>query len=99
MNSTATPSLQKPLYLTQEEALTLMEMCLFSSAEDSPINGRVLLHVSDLCRQFLRTEAAEPEQINADPLWSCLQNHTLQSSKAALSAAIGSPFGTNSWLT
>jgi len=48
--------LQKPLYLTEEEALALLEMCLLTEAEDDPLKAVALDRLSNLCREFLRFE-------------------------------------------
>lgn len=51
---------QKFLYLTEEEAMALLEMCLLSQAQLDPIHSQALLRVSDLCREFLHAPAPEP---------------------------------------
>jgi hypothetical protein len=51
---------QKPLYLTEEEAMALLEMCLLSQAQTDSIHSQALLRVSNLCRGFLHAPSTEP---------------------------------------
>jgi hypothetical protein len=47
-------STKKPLYLTEEEALALLDLCLLSNAEDDPIKEQAVRKVSSICREFIR---------------------------------------------
>lgn len=49
----------KPLYLSAEEALGLLDLCLISHAEFDREKEGVLLKLSDLVRQYLAEEANE----------------------------------------
>src|SRR5579871_5324487 len=60
MTSQLTPALedkpQKPLYLTEEEALALLEICMMTDLEDSTVGAQALTKLGGLCREFMRSE-------------------------------------------
>lgn len=45
---------EKPIYLTEEEAMALLDICLLSTAEDDPIKEKAVKRVSSVCREFLK---------------------------------------------
>ncbi|MCW3052952.1 MAG: hypothetical protein JWN14_2122 [Chthonomonadales bacterium] len=49
-------AVQKPLHLTQDEALALLDACLLSRTEDDPIKERAVEALSTVCREFLRDD-------------------------------------------
>ena len=46
----------KPLYLSEDEALALLEVCVISSIETTPAQEQLLLKLTNLTRRFLRSE-------------------------------------------
>jgi hypothetical protein len=46
----------KPLFLSEEEAMALLDLCLMSSAESDPIKERSLLKLTDLIRRYITEE-------------------------------------------
>ncbi len=56
-------SSRKPLYLTEQEALALLEMCLLTAAEEKEAHAGVLMHLSGLCREFLRAHNGALERL------------------------------------
>ena len=61
---------ERPLYLTKEEALALLDVCLLSSVEDDPIKERAVIRLSSVCREFIR-EDADSHQNACRPERSC----------------------------
>jgi hypothetical protein len=47
----------KPLFLSEEEAMALLDLCLMSSTETDPIKERALLKLTDLIRRYLTEES------------------------------------------
>jgi len=60
MTSQLTPALedkpQKPLHLTEEEALALLEICMLTDLEDSPVCAQAMTKLGLLCREFMRPD-------------------------------------------
>ena len=56
---------RRPLHLTEEEALGLLEMCLYSKDETDPVKAAALHKLADYCRDFL-AETSDQEA-NLDP--------------------------------
>ncbi|HTE21094.1 MAG TPA: hypothetical protein VK689_22235 [Armatimonadota bacterium] len=56
-----------PLTLTEEEARTLLEICLVATVEDTPLTLRVAHKLGDLCRRFLRADR-QPAEAAVAPL-------------------------------
>jgi len=46
----------KPLYLSEDEALALLEVCVMSPIETTPLQEQTLLKITNLTRRFLRSE-------------------------------------------
>jgi hypothetical protein len=46
----------KPLFLSEEEAMALLDLCLMSSAETDPVKERSLLKLTDLIRRYMTEE-------------------------------------------
>ena len=44
---------KKPLYLSEEEVLALLELSMTSTMETSPVHDHALLRLSGLLREFL----------------------------------------------
>jgi hypothetical protein len=51
--------MQKALHLTEEEALALLELCIYSEKEDNPLRSEVMAKVGELCREFIRPDLLE----------------------------------------
>lgn len=49
----------KNLSLSPEEALALLELCLFSDTEDDPLKDAVLDKVARICREFMQADTRE----------------------------------------
>ena len=67
--ATAYPSrkMKKALHLTEEEALALLELCIYSEKEDNPLRSEVMAKVGELCREFIRPELLEAyEEMETD---------------------------------
>ncbi len=58
-------TMQKPLYLTEDEAMALLDMCLLTTAEDTIIRAQTMDRVGDLCRRFLQTDVEPVERVVA----------------------------------
>jgi len=52
--------MEKPLCLTEEEALSLLDLVLVSPADLTPIQRAAFLKLAEHCRQFLREEPDDP---------------------------------------
>jgi hypothetical protein len=48
--------MEKPLCLTEEEALSLLDIVLMSPTDLTPIQRSAVMKLSEHCRQFLREE-------------------------------------------
>ena len=46
----------KTLRLTEEEAMSLLEVCLNTDCLDNPVRIQVLAKLGDLCRDFMRED-------------------------------------------
>ena len=58
----------KPLFLSAEEAMGLLDLCMLSHAELDRDKEGILLKLSDLVRQHLAAHAAEAAEIDvSDP--------------------------------
>jgi hypothetical protein len=44
---------KRPLYLTEEEAMGLLELCLYSQEETDPVKAAAMHKLADFCRDFL----------------------------------------------
>ena len=66
----------KPLFLTEEEAIAMLDMCLMSNMETDPVKECAMLKMSDLVRRYIQEEepAAEAQatesalQPDAEPI-------------------------------
>ena len=47
----------KPLFLTEEEAIAMLDMCLMSNMETDPVKECAMLKMSDLVRRYIQEEA------------------------------------------
>ena len=65
MDNRLPPMPAQPLTLTEEEARTLLEICLVATVEDTPLTMRVAHKLGDLCRQFLRADGQPAEAAGA----------------------------------
>jgi hypothetical protein len=54
MNTSVTVLALRPVFLTEDEAVALLEICLFSQGGDDPVRAEALRKISDLCREFFR---------------------------------------------
>ena len=54
MNSCAPMSTVRPLFLSQEEAVALLEICLLAQTGDDPVKAEAMRKIGDLCREFYR---------------------------------------------
>ncbi|MCW3052614.1 MAG: hypothetical protein JWN14_1784 [Chthonomonadales bacterium] len=52
--------MEKPLCLTEEEAMSLLDLVLVSPADLTPIQRAAFLKLAEHCRQFLREEPDPP---------------------------------------
>lgn len=52
----------KPLFLTEEEALALLDMTLMSASENDPTKERAMLKLTDLVRRYLTAERKASEE-------------------------------------
>src|SRR5262249_22941567 len=48
----------KPLFLSEEEAMALLDLCLMSQTETDPVKERSLLKLTDLIRRYITEENA-----------------------------------------
>jgi hypothetical protein len=55
----------KPLFLTEDEALALLDLSLMSSVENDPIKERAMLKLTDLVRRYLSTGQETSEETQA----------------------------------
>jgi hypothetical protein len=55
----------KPLFLTEDEALALLDLSLMSSAENDSTKERAMLKLTDLVRRYLTTGREASEEILA----------------------------------
>jgi hypothetical protein len=53
----------KPLFLTEDEALALLDLSLMSSAENDSTKERAMLKLTDLVRRYLTTGGEASEEI------------------------------------
>jgi hypothetical protein len=44
---------EKPLYLTKEEALALLDICMLSKAGDNAMRERAIMRVCVVCLEFV----------------------------------------------
>lgn len=55
----------KALFLSEEEAMALLDLCLMSRADDDPLRVRALRKLADLVRRYIEEEQnllrVEPE--------------------------------------
>ena len=56
---------RRPLHLTEEEAVGLLEMCLYSKDETDPVKAAALHKLADYCRDFLAVTS--DQEANLDP--------------------------------
>ncbi len=49
----------KPLYLSEEEAMALLDLCLVSAVETDTVKERALLKLTDLVRRYISSEAED----------------------------------------
>ncbi len=54
MTSCTAMSTIRPVFLTQEEAVALLEICLYSQSGDDPVKAEAMRKLGDLCREFFR---------------------------------------------
>jgi len=52
---------RKPLLLTQEEAISLLEMCLYSCEETDALQAAAMHRLADFCRDFFSDEVSAEE--------------------------------------
>ena len=52
--------MEKPLCLTEEEAMSLLDLVLVSPADLTPSQRAAFLKLAEHCRQFLRDEPDPP---------------------------------------
>ncbi len=64
----------KPLTLTEDEAMVLLELCLYSKVEDDPIRAIILTKVSALCKEFIRPDSDENLDFDLSPQYSAGAN-------------------------
>jgi len=55
----------KPLFLSEEEAMAILDLCLTSAAEMDAIQERALRKVTDLARAYLRDTMRNGEHLSA----------------------------------
>ena len=60
----------KPLYLSEEEALSLLELCVMGQTETTTTQEQAMLKLTNLSRRFLRSEQdkEEMEAAQREPL-------------------------------
>lgn len=46
----------KPLFLSEEEAMALLDLCLLSRAETDPLRERAMCKLTDLIRRYIEEE-------------------------------------------
>jgi hypothetical protein len=59
-------SLPKALYLTEEEAMALLDLCVSAKVEFDDVKEQAVGRLSDMCRNFLRAQqeaATLPERM------------------------------------
>jgi hypothetical protein len=52
--------MEKPLCLTEDEAMSLLDIILLSPVELTAVQRSAILKLSEHCRQFLREESEQP---------------------------------------
>jgi hypothetical protein len=57
-----TAATRKPLYLSEDEAFALLDMCLLTEAQDDPLKSQAVDQLAGLCRGFLRRDDEIPNQ-------------------------------------
>lgn len=59
-------ALPKALYLTEEEAMALLDLCVSAKVEYDEVKEQAVGRLSDMCRNFLRAQqeaATSPERM------------------------------------
>lgn len=46
----------KPLFVSEEEAMTLLEVLLLCETQDNPIHAHLMQRIGEVCREFLHPE-------------------------------------------
>ena len=46
----------KPLFLSEEEAMALLDLCLMSPGETDPVKERAMMKLTDLVRRYIAAE-------------------------------------------
>ena len=47
--------------MTEDEAIVLLELCLYSKDEDDPIRASLLSKIGEFCKGFLREDQSSTE--------------------------------------
>lgn len=68
-------SSQRSLLLNEEEALALLEICLYTNDDDSVIRTALMTRIGDLCRDFLHPLQGSPKGAGCEAEWSRLPHH------------------------
>ena len=56
----------RPLVLTEEEAMGLLEMCLYSKEETDPVKAAAMHKLADFCRDFLSVPNEREASLDPD---------------------------------
>lgn len=56
----------KPLFLSEEEALAMLDMCLMSSSENDSSKERAMLKLTDLVRRYLADGDEYAAEVSAE---------------------------------
>ena len=52
----------RSIRLTEEEALALLEICLYSDTADDPVKAVAMRKVADVYRGFMRSQTSDSEE-------------------------------------
>ena len=65
MSSQHVMPMHRALHLTMDEAMTLLEMCLYASADDDPVKAEVISKLATVCRELMRSEGRQSDLLAA----------------------------------
>lgn len=57
----------RPIHLTEDEAIALLEVCLYAEETEDPARSSAMRKIADLCREHLRMDSAESAPAHGVP--------------------------------